>query len=252
LQKNIPLEKDQLIYGIRPLMEAIHAGKEVDRILIQKGLQSELFHEFRMLLAKSNIPFQFVPIEKLNRITRKNHQGVIGFVCNVTYQDIENVIPMLFEQGKTPLIMVLDRITDVRNFGAIARSAECAGAQAIMIPYHNSVRVSADAIKSSAGALHTIPVCRSYSMIKSIEYLQSCGLQIAACSEKAEKPYYSLDFTLPTAIIMGSEEDGISDNLMKAADAKIKIPMAGEIASLNVSVAAGILMFEALKQRTGN
>jgi 23S rRNA (guanosine2251-2'-O)-methyltransferase len=242
-------EKDQLIYGIRPLMEAIHTGKEVDKILIQKGLKSELFHEFRKLLAERNIPFQFVPIEKLNRVTRKNHQGVIGFVCHVTYQEIENIIPMLFEQGKTPLIMVLDRITDVRNFGAIARSAECAGVDAIIIPFHNSVRVSADALKSSAGALNKIPVCRSYSMIRTIEFMQSSGLQIAACTEKAEKSYYHCDFNLPTAIIMGSEEDGISDILLKAADLKFRIPMVGEIASLNVSVAAGIVMFEALKQR---
>jgi 23S rRNA (guanosine2251-2'-O)-methyltransferase len=242
-------EKDQLIYGIRPLMEAIHAGKEVDKIFIQKGLQSELFHEFRKLLAQKSIPFQFVPIEKLNRVTRKNHQGVIGFVCHVTYQEIENIIPILFEQGKTPFILVLDRITDVRNFGAIARSAECAGVDAIVIPFHNSVRVSADALKSSAGALNKIPVCRSYSMIKTIEYMQASGLQIAACTEKAEQLYYHCDFNIPTAIIMGSEEDGISDNLLKSSDQKFRIPMVGEIASLNVSVAAGIVMFEALKQR---
>ncbi len=243
-------EKDQLLYGIRPVMEAIHAGKEVDKILVQKGLQSELFHEFRMLLAQRNIPYQFVPIEKLNRVTRKNHQGVIGFMCNVTYQDIENIIPILFEQGKTPLILVLDRITDVRNFGAIARSAECAGANAIVIPYHNSVRVSADAMKSSAGALNKIPVCRSYSMIRTLEYLQASGLQIAAITEKADDLYYHCDYSLPTAIIMGSEDDGISDNLLKAANRKLKIHMPGQIASLNVSVAAGIVLFEAVKQRT--
>ena len=242
-------EKDQLIYGIRPLMEAIRADKDVEKILIQNGLQSELFHEFRKLLAERNIPYQFVPIEKLNRVTRKNHQGVIGFVCNIEYVDIENIIPFVFEKGKLPLILVLDRITDVRNFGAIARSAECAGVDAIVIPYHNSVRVSADAIKSSAGALHKIPVCRSYSMIKTIEYLQTCGLQIAACTEKAEQAYYDCDFNVPTAIIMGSEDDGISDKLLSAANRKFKIPMVGEIASLNVSVAAGIVMFEAVKQR---
>jgi 23S rRNA (guanosine2251-2'-O)-methyltransferase len=242
-------EKDQLIYGIRPLMEAIHAGKELDKILIQKGLKSELFQEFRKLMGQRGIPFQFVPVEKLNRVTRKNHQGVIGFLCHITYHEIENIIPILFEQGKTPLILILDRITDVRNFGAIARSAECAGVDAIVIPFHNSVRVSADALKSSAGALNKIPVCRSYSLIKTIEFMQSSGLQIAACTEKAEKLYYHCDFNLPTAIIMGSEEDGISDNLLNSADQEFRIPMVGEIASLNVSVAAGIVMFEALKQR---
>jgi len=244
------LEKDQLIYGIRPLMEAITAGKDVDKILIQNGLKSELFHEFRNLLAERNIPYQFVPIEKLNRVTTKNHQGVIGFVSNIVYSEVENIIPFVFEQGKTPLILMLDRITDVRNFGAIARSAECAGADAIVIPYFNSVRVSADAIKSSAGALHKIPVCRSLSMIKTVEFLKSSGLQIVACSEKSQQAYYQCNLSLPTVIIMGSEEDGISDILLKAADQKLKIPMTGEIQSLNVSVAAGIVLFEVLKQRS--
>ncbi len=244
------MEKDQLIYGIRPLMEAITAGKDVDKILIQNGLKSELFHEFRNLLAQRNIAYQFVPIEKLNRVTTKNHQGVIGFVSNITYTDVENIIPFVFEKGKSPLILILDRITDVRNFGAIARSAECAGADAIVIPYYNSVRVSADAIKTSAGALHKIPVCRSISMIKTVEYLKSCGLQIVACTEKAQQAHYNCDMSIPTAIIMGSEEDGISDILLKAADQTLKIPMTGEIQSLNVSVATGIILFEALKQRS--
>ncbi len=244
------MEKDQLIYGIRPLMEAITAGKDVDKILIQNGLKSELFHEFRNMLSERNIPYQFVPIEKLNRVTTKNHQGVIGFVSNIVYSEVENIIPFVFEQGKTPLILMLDRITDVRNFGAIARSAECAGADAIVIPYFNSVRVSADAIKSSAGALHKIPVCRSLSMIKTVEFLKSSGLQVVACSEKAQQAYYQCNLTLPTVIIMGSEEDGISDILLKAADQKLKIPMTGEIQSLNVSVAAGIVLFEVLKQRS--
>ncbi|MEI6122629.1 MAG: 23S rRNA (guanosine(2251)-2'-O)-methyltransferase RlmB [Bacteroidota bacterium] len=244
------MEKDQLIYGIRPLIEAINAGKDVDKILIQNGLKSELFHEFRSLLAQRNIPYQFVPIEKLKRVTTKNHQGVIGFVSNIVYSEVENIVPFVFEQGHMPLIIILDRITDVRNFGAIARSAECAGADAIVIPYFNSVRVSADAIKSSAGALHKIPVCRSLSMIKTVEFLKSSGLQIVACTEKAQQPYYNCNFNLPTAIIMGSEDDGISDVLLKAADHKFKIEMVGEIQSLNVSVATGIVLFEALKQRT--
>jgi len=243
------VEKELIIYGLRPVIEAINAGKEVEKVLIQTGLRSELFHDLRVLLAQNSIPYQFVPVEKLNRITQKNHQGIIAYISSVTYGDIENIIPFLFDQGKSPLILILDRITDVRNFGAIARTAVCAGCDAIIIPYYNSVRVSSDAIKSSAGALHLVPVCRSSSLIKTVEFLKSCGLQIVACSEKTQQPYYKTDMVVPTAIIMGSEEDGITDILLKSADQKVKIPMAGEIASLNVSVACGIILFEACKQR---
>ncbi len=243
------MEKELIIYGLRPVIEAINAGKEVEKVLIQTGLRSELFHDLRVLLAQNSIPYQFVPVEKLNRITQKNHQGIIAYISSITYGDIENIIPFLFDQGKSPLILILDRITDVRNFGAIARTAVCAGCDAIIIPYYNSVRVSSDAIKSSAGALHLVPVCRSNSLIKTVEFLKSCGLQIVACSEKTQQPYYKTDMAVPTAIIMGSEEDGITDILLKSADQKVKIPMAGEIASLNVSVACGIILFEACKQR---
>lgn len=243
------VEKDVIIYGLRPVIEAINAGKEVEKVLIQKGLHSEIFRELKGLLAEHSIPYQFVPIEKLNRVTTKNHQGIIAYISSISYSDIENIIPFLFDQGKSPLILILDRITDVRNFGAVARTAVCAGCDAIIIPYYNSVRISADAIKSSAGALHKIPVCRSTSLIKTVEFLQSCGLQIVACSEKTEEPYYKTDMTVPTAIIMGSEEDGISEILLKSSDKKVKIPMSGEIASLNVSVACGIILFEAFKQR---
>lgn len=243
------MEKDLIIYGLRPIIEAINAGKEVDKILIQNGLRSDIFNELRLLIAKQNIPFQFVPVEKLNRVTTKNHQGIIGYLSNISYSNIEDIIPFVFDQGKVPLILILDRITDVRNFGAIARTAVCAGCDAIIIPYYNSVRISADAIKSSAGALHKIPVCRSTSLIKTIEYLKSCGLRIIACTEKAETAYYETDMTVPSAIIMGSEEDGISDILIKSADVILKIPMLGDISSLNVSVAGGIILFDALKQR---
>jgi len=243
------VEKDVIIYGLRPLIEAVNAGKEIDKVLIQNGLRSEAFGELRSLLAEHSIPYQFVPAEKLNRISNKNHQGIIAYLANVSYADIENIIPSVFEQGRSPFILVLDRITDVRNFGAVARTAVCAGCDAIVIPYYNSVRVSADAVKSSAGALHKIPVCRSKSLIKTVEFLKSSGLQIVACTEKAEKAYYETAMVVPTAVIMGSEEDGISEILIKAADEKVRIPMTGEIASLNVSVACGIILFEVLKQR---
>jgi len=244
------VEKDVIIYGLRPVIEAINAGKEVDKVLIQNGLRSEVFGELRGLLAQHSIPYQFVPGEKLNRVTTKNHQGVIAYISGISYSNIEQIIPFLFEQGKVPLILLLDRITDVRNFGAIARTAVCAGCDAIVIPYYNSVRISADAIKSSAGALHKIPVCRSQSLIQTVEYLKSCGLQVVSCTEKAETPYYKADMTLPTTIIMGSEDDGISEILLKASDVQVKIPMEDQIASLNVSVACGIILFETHKQRT--
>lgn len=242
-------EKDTIIFGLRPVIEAINAGKEIDKILIQNGLHSELFGELKKLLAGKSIPYQYVPAEKLKRTTTKNHQGVIAYVSNISYSDIEKIIPFIFEQGKNPLVLILDRITDVRNFGAIARTAACAGVDAIVIPYYNSVRVSSDAIKSSAGALHQIPVCRSKSMLQTVEFLKSSGLSIVCCTEKAKTEYYNSDMSLPAAIIMGSEEDGISDIILKSTDRQISIPMRGAIASLNVSVAAGIILFEAAKQR---
>jgi 23S rRNA (guanosine2251-2'-O)-methyltransferase len=244
------LEEKEFIYGLRPVIEALEAGKEIDKILIQNGLRSEMLPSLRQLLAEKSIPYQYVPLEKLNRVSRKNHQGVIAFISQVVYSDIENIVPFVFEKGETPLILLLDRITDVRNFGAVARSAECAGVHAIVIPLFNSVRVSADAVRSSAGALNRIPVCRVKSMIACIEYLRASGLQIIACTEKAEMLYHTCNLSAPAAIVMGSEEDGISEPILKIADQKISIPMQGRIASLNISVAAGIVLFEAVKQRT--
>lgn len=242
-------ENDSLIFGLRPMIEALKAGKEIDRLFVQSGLKNELFTELMGLLKKNSIPFQYVPVEKLNRLTTKNHQGVVGYVSSVTYQKIQDVLPLIFEAGKVPLVLILDRITDVRNFGAIARTAECSGVDAIIIPSKGAAQINADAMKTSTGALHTIPVCREENLKEVIDFLRESGLQVIACTEKTSEMYYQQDYTLPVAIIMGSEENGVSPEYLKTADAHAKIPLLGQISSLNVSVATGIVLYEAVKQR---
>jgi 23S rRNA (guanosine2251-2'-O)-methyltransferase len=243
------MEKDKMIYGVRPVIEALQAGKEIEKVLVVTGLRSELFPEMRKLLNEKDIPMQYVPMEKLNRVTRQNHQGVIAFVSPIAYEDYEQIIPALFDIGRNPLVLILDRITDVRNFGAIARTAECAGVDAIIVPSRGSALMGADAVKTSAGALFKIPVCRSVNLKDTIDYIKACGLQIVAATEKATDYHFQIDLTLPTAIMLGSEEDGVSPEYLKRCDQRVRIPMVGEIESLNVSVAAGIILFEAVKQR---
>jgi 23S rRNA (guanosine2251-2'-O)-methyltransferase len=242
-------ENDNMIFGLRPIIEALKSGKEIDKLLVQNGLKNELFGEMMSLLKKHNVVYQYVPVEKLNRLTSKNHQGVVGYISSIEYSKIEKVLPMVFDAGKTPLILILDRITDVRNFGAIARTAECAGVDAIVIPARGAAQINADAIKTSTGALHKIPVCKEDNLKDVILYLRESGLQVIACTEKTTDMYYAQDYTLPVAIMMGSEEDGISPEFLKLADAHAKIPLMGKIGSLNVSVAAGVILYEAVKQR---
>ncbi len=242
-------EQENLIFGIRPVIEAVKAGKEIDRLFIQSGLKSDLFTELMGVLKHYQVNYQFVPVEKLNRLTTKNHQGVAGYISSIEYQNIKDIIPMLYDEGRNPLILVLDRITDVRNFGAIARTAECSGVQAIVIPMQGAAQINADALKTSAGALNKMPVCREENLKTVIDYLKESGLQIIACTEKATDYYFQIDFTMPTAIIMGSEENGILNEYLQKSDAKAKIPMMGEIGSLNVSVATGIILYEAVSQR---
>ncbi|MDZ7740909.1 MAG: 23S rRNA (guanosine(2251)-2'-O)-methyltransferase RlmB [Bacteroidota bacterium] len=241
---------DNFIYGIRPVIEAVESGKEIEKLLIQKGLRSELHHELMKLVSERSIPYQFVPIQKLNRVTRKNHQGVLAFVSLIAYQKIENVLPMVFEDGRVPFILLLDGITDVRNLGAIARTAECAGVDALVIPEKGSAQVNPDAMKTSAGALNKIPVCREKSLKQACLFLKNSGVRLIAASEKSEQPYYRSNMLDPVAIIMGSEEKGVGSNLQLICDEVVSIPMKGEIQSLNVSVAAGILIFEGAKQRS--
>ncbi len=241
--------ESDMIFGIRATIEAIRAGKEINKIIIQKGLQGDLFREFKNEMAGMEHLVQLVPIEKLNRITRKNHQGVISFVSPVTYYSIEEIVPKIFEEGKNPLLLILDRVTDVRNFGAICRSAECLGVDAVVIPSRGSAAINADAVKTSAGALHTLPVCRENNLKQTIDYLLESGIQVVGCTEKGSEDVENCDLTPPTAIIMGSEDEGISPEYLKRCNARIKIPMTGKIESLNVSVATGIILYEVIRQR---
>tara|TARA_B100000902_G_scaffold40288_1_gene47927 strand:+ start:1104 stop:1871 length:768 start_codon:yes stop_codon:yes gene_type:complete len=241
--------KTEHIFGIRAIIEAIESGKTIDKLFIQKGLHNNLFAELWKIVRLKRINYKHVPIEKINRLTKKNHQGVFAFISPIEIQNIEDIIPTLYEKGITPLILVLDRITDIRNFGAIARSAECAGVNTILIPEQNSAAINADAIKTSAGALHRINVCRTWNLKLTLQFLKESGIQIIACTEKTEKNMYEADYRSPTAIIVGSEEDGISPEFLKMSDNKVKIPMNGEIESLNVSVSSGIILYEAVRQR---
>lgn len=244
-------ESNQLVFGIRAVIEAIDSGKEIESLFVQRGLSGELFRELKDLLKERAIPFQQVPAEKLDRITRKNHQGVIAVISPITYQRIEDLVPQLYESGKAPLILILDGITDVRNLGAIARTAACAGVDALVVPVKGSAEINPDAIKTSAGALYKIPVCRHESLPQVVKFLQESGIQVVACTEKTEHSIYQPDFSLPTAIVMGAEDTGISDTIIRHADELTKIPMFGEIASLNVSVSAGVIIYEAIRQRLG-
>lgn len=238
-----------MIFGIRAVAEAISAGKEVDKILIRKDLSGELATELFSLIKGTDITVQRVPQEKLNSITRKNHQGVIAFISPIHYQPVDEIIASLYEQAKVPFFLVLDHLTDVRNFGAIARTAECAGVDAIIIPSKGSVSVTADAVKTSAGALMNIPVCRVSSLYNTVKNLKASGLQVIGASEKATKKYTEADMTLPLALVMGAEDKGISTEILSLVDTTVSLPQYGKIASLNVSVAAGVMIYEVLRQR---
>ena len=238
------------IFGIHAIIEAIQAGKTIDKLFIQKGLHNDSFAELWKLVRLRRINYKHVPIEKINRLTRKNHQGVFAFISPIEFHKIEDLIPQIFERGETPLILVLDRVTDVRNFGAIARTAECAGAHTILVPEQNSAAINADAVKTSSGALHKIPICRTWNMKLSLQFIKDSGIQIISCTEKTHNDVYDADFSSPTAIILGSEEDGISSEFLKMSNKKVKIPINGKISSLNVSVAAGVIIYEAVRQRS--
>ncbi len=243
-------ESNQMVFGIRAVVEAIRSGKEIEALFIQRGISGSLIQELKELMNEYQLTAQQVPIEKLNRITQKNHQGVIAVISPIVYQKIENIIPDVFEKGEVPLILVLDSITDVRNMGAIARTAECAGVHAIVIPAKGSAQINPDAIKTSAGALFKIPVCRHDNLMQTVRFLQESGLQLVCCTEKTQDDIYKPDYTAPTAVIMGSEEDGIRNEIIRISDHLAKIPMFGEIESLNVSVSTGIILYEAVRQRT--
>ena len=246
------MKENEMVFGIRAVIEAIQADKEIDKILVKRELQGELSRELFEVLKGRDIPVQRVPAERLDRLTRKNHQGVIAFISSVTYQKAEDLVPFLFEQGKNPFFVMLDGVTDVRNFGAIARTCECAAVDAVIIPVRGSASVNADAVKTSAGALHTLPVCREQNLRSTLQYLKDSGFRIVAATEKGDYDYTKADYTGPLCIIMGAEDTGVSYENLALCDEWVKIPMLGTIESLNVSVAAGILIYEAVKQRNND
>lgn len=237
------------IYGIRAVIEAIESGKNIDKVLVRRDLSGDLSKELLAKIREYGVVMQKVPQEKLNRITMKNHQGAIALLSPVEYQKIENLVPLFYEEGRNPLVLVLDGITDTRNFGAIGRTSDCAGVDAIVIPERNSVSVTPDAMKTSAGGLLYVPVCREKSIKDTVKFLKANGYRIVGATEKGARDYTEADYTVPVAIVMGNEETGISDDVLRQCDDLAAIPILGEIGSLNVSVAAGVMLYEAVRQR---
>jgi len=243
------MNREDFVFGTRAVIEAIKNGKTIDKILVKKGLHNELFHELQLLIKENNILVQSVPVEKINRVTRKNHQGVLAFISPIVFDNIENILPGIYELGQDPLLLILDQITDVRNFGAIVRSAECAGVHAIIIPEKGMARIGADAVKTSAGALHNLPICKVNNLYKTVQFLIDSGIRIVAATEKGDKLYTETDFNCPVGIVMGSEDEGISQQILNIANEQLKIPILGKIESLNVSVSAALMIYEAVRQR---
>ncbi len=243
------MKNSDYIFGLRAIMEALEAGQEINKVLLKKDLRGDLSGELLTMLRRYGIPVQRVPVEKLNSITRKNHQGAIAMLSPVAYHSLEQIVPSLYEEGMLPFIILLDGVTDTRNFGAIARTAECAGADTIVIPRRNSVAITADAEKASAGALMHLPVCRVDSIADAVLYLSEAGVMVVAASEKADCDYTGPDYTGPVAIVMGAEDVGISPQVLNLCSKQVSIPVLGTIGSLNVSVAAGVMAYEVVRQR---
>lgn len=242
---------NNLIFGIRPIVEAIEAGRQIEKLYIRKGADGQLMNDLRNLCIRHRIRMQEVPVEKLNRLVRGNHQGAVAQIAAIEYVQLEDILERVPED-ETPLVVVFDGVTDVRNFGAIARSAECAGAHGLIVPLKNAAPVNAEAIRSSAGALTTIPVCRVGSIRNTLRALQNEGFQVVAATEKSRKLLYDADLRRPTAIVMGAEESGISKEVLKLCDEQLAIPLIGHIESLNVSAAAAVMLFEVVRQRIGS
>ena len=244
------MEDNLTIFGIRTVMEAVQSGKNIDKIYIQKGLSGPLFMELLQIIGKRSYNLSYVPIEKLNKLSNGNHQGVVAKISPVKFRELEEVVQEILEDDtKTPLFLLLDQITDARNFGAIIRTAECTGVHAIIVQNKGGAPVNADTVKTSAGAVFNIPLIKVSHIKDAIYYLQASGVKIVAASEKTETSLYDVDFTQPTALVMGSEEKGVNPSVLKLADEKAKLPMYGSIASLNVSVACGAFLYEIVRQR---
>ncbi|WP_338732983.1 23S rRNA (guanosine(2251)-2'-O)-methyltransferase RlmB [Mangrovimonas cancribranchiae] len=243
------MEKNTQIFGLRAIIEAIESGKTVDKLFIQKGLQGELYKELHDLVKKENISYSVVPVEKLNRLSHKNHQGVVAQISPIDFYDLDNLVMSVIESGKTPLFLLLDQLSDVRNFGAIIRTAECTGVNGIIIQKKGGAPVNADTIKTSAGAVFKIPICKVDHIKDAVFHLQASGIKVVAATEKTDNFIYDVSFKEPTGIIMGAEGKGISPSVLKAVDEKAKLPLLGDIESLNVSVACGAFLYEVVRQR---
>lgn len=243
------IDKNQYIYGIHAVLEAIDAGKDIDKIFLSKTLNNETAQEISNRARALRVPVQRVPVQKIDRITRRNHQGVLALMSAVTYYHLEDMVPQMFDDGENPFIVVLDGVTDVRNFGAVARTCECAGVSDIVIPDRESVSANADAVKTSAGALNYLPVCREHNLVNAVKLLRDSGFRVVGTSDKSKTSYTSADYTGPVAIVLGAEDKGISPEIMKLCDTQVYIPEFGHINSLNVSVAGGIMIYEVVRQR---
>lgn len=244
-----PTHNPSLIYGIHSITEALEARKELDKIIVQRGIKNDSIKIILKKASQLGVPVSQVPLEKLNKLTRKNHQGIVAFISAITYSSLDHIVTELYSDGKDPFILLLDRVTDVRNFGAIARTAECLGVHAIVIPTKGAAQIGPDAVKTSAGALNHIPVCRVKSLKETVKFLQNSGIHVVACTEKTNAILNEIDYKKPVGIIMGSEEDGISDEILRIVDDLVAIPMFGKVGSLNVSVAASIILYEAVRQK---
>ncbi|NLI72649.1 MAG: 23S rRNA (guanosine(2251)-2'-O)-methyltransferase RlmB [Bacteroidales bacterium] len=238
-----------MIFGTRAVIEAVQAGNEIEKILIRRDMTNELSRQLLAALEGKVVPIQKVPVDKLNLLTSKNHQGVIAFISPIRFQRLENIIPFVYEQGKTPFVVVLDGVTDVRNFGAIARTCECAGVDAIVVPSKGGAAINADAVKTSAGALLNIAVCREENLWEALRFLSNSGLKLVAATEKAKQNYTKISYKEPIALLLGSEDEGIADEHLKLCNSLVKIPILGKTESLNVSVAAGVMIYEIVRQR---
>jgi 23S rRNA (guanosine2251-2'-O)-methyltransferase len=246
------MEKEHQIFGIRAIIEAIQAGSTIDKVYIQKEASGELMKDLMKVMKRANINFSYVPIEKLNKLTPNNHQGAVATISPITFFDLETLIETVTSNGKTPLLLILDQISDARNFGAIIRTAECTGVNGIIIQKTGAAPVNGDTVKTSAGAVFNIPICKVEHIKDAIYILQANGIKTVAATEKTDQNLYDVALTEPVAIIMGSEDRGVNPSVLKIVDEKAKLPMYGSIGSLNVSVACGAFLYEVIRQRNLN
>lgn len=244
------MEKEHQIFGIRAIIEAINAGKEIDKVFLQKDAQGDLMRDLMKALKQKSINFSYVPVEKLNRLTPNNHQGAVASIAPVAFHNLETLVEKVMESGKTPLFLILDQLSDARNFGAIIRTAECTGVDGIIVQRSGSAPVNGDTVKTSAGAVFNVPICKVEHIKDAIFHLQGSGIKTVAATEKTEDLIYDINMAEPVAIIMGSEDRGVNPSVLKIVDEKAKLPMYGTIESLNVSVACGAFLYEAVRQRT--